>query len=167
MKLNQSDWREMIIVCRRPDLFVQHRKKKGHVCPVICWIRPIWRRPVGQWRDFSPKTSWMLGQMHLSPPSRTRSLLPVLPYLPLFSHCNVAAKNSDTPRHRDAEDVSGPTLFQLLCPVSIQPHTDMHPLWPVLSFALCSAQMSTQFTAHTKLDQFSGVLCRLRTCCLS
>lgn len=29
----------------------------------------------------------------------------------------------------------------------------------------CSAQMSTQFTAHTKLDHFSGVLCRPRTCC--
>lgn len=48
---------------------------------------------------------------------------------------------------------------------AVQPGRDMHPPCPLLSSAPCSAQMSTQFTAHTKLDHFSGVLCRPRTCC--
>ncbi len=57
-------------------------------------------------------------------------------------------------------------LHGRFCALSaVQPGRDMHPPCPVLSSAPCSAQMSTQFTAHTKLDHFSGVLCRPRTCC--
>ena len=57
-------------------------------------------------------------------------------------------------------------LHGCFCALSaVQPSRAMPPPCPVHSSTPCSAQMSTQFTAHTKLDHFSGVLSRPCACC--
>lgn len=119
---------------------------------------------------------------HFFPPARTHLYVstPYFPPLLLFlQHSRKHPQWLKSDKETETESVSGlnpqplwhpSTLF--LCPVSSTARQRYASILPCaqlssaqLSSAPCSAQMSTQFTAHTKLDHFSGVLCRPRTCC--